>query len=64
MFISPVQPENALLMLEVRLKAMEVTLEGMVTLVSPVQPENALRLMEVTLEGMVTLVRPVQPENI
>ena len=40
---------------------MEVTLAGMVTLVSPVQPENAESPMEVTLAGMVTLVSPVQP---
>ena len=42
---------------------MEVTLAGMVTLVSPVQPENVKGLMEVTLAGMVTLVSPVQLEN-
>jgi hypothetical protein len=40
---------------------MEVTLLGMVTLVRPLQSENAELPMEVTLLGMVTLVRPVQP---
>ena len=35
----------------------------MVTLVSPVQPENASSPMLVTLAGMVTLVSPVQPKN-
>ena len=39
---------------------MEVTLAGMVTLVSPVQPWNVYQPMEVTLAGMVTLVSPVQ----
>ena len=42
---------------------MEVTLAGRVTLVSPVQLENASSPMEVTLVGSVTLVSPVQPEN-
>ena len=36
---------------------------GMVTLVRPVLPENALVPMEVRLLGRVTLVRPVLPEN-
>jgi hypothetical protein len=42
---------------------MLVTLLGIVTLVRPVQPENAAYAMLVTLLGMVMLVRPVQPEN-
>ena len=46
MAVSPVQPKNAT-------EPMEVTLEGMVTLVRLSQPENAPELMEVTLEGMV-----------
>ena len=40
-----------------------VTLFGIVTLVSLLQPENALSPMLVTLSGIVTLVRPLQPEN-
>ena len=36
---------------------------GIVTLVRPVQPENAEFPMLVTLLGIVTLVRPVQPLN-
>jgi hypothetical protein len=39
---------------------MLVTLEGIVTLVSPLQPENAFSPMFVTLFGIVTLVRPLQ----
>ena len=35
----------------------------MVTLVRPLQPENAEYPMLVTLSPMVTLVRPLQPEN-
>ena len=35
----------------------------MVTLVKPVQPENARLPIEVTELGMVTLVKPLQPEN-
>ena len=42
---------------------MLVTLEGIVTLVSPLQPENAPSRMLVTLAGIVTLVSPLQPEN-
>jgi hypothetical protein len=42
---------------------MLVTLLGMVTLVRPVLPENALVPMEVRLLGRVTLVRPVLPRN-
>ena len=42
---------------------MEVTLFGIVTLVSPLQPWNAPWLMEVMLLGRVTLVRPVQSRN-
>ena len=42
---------------------MLVTLFGIVTLVRPVQPENARSPMGVTRLGRVTLVRPVQPEN-
>jgi len=34
-----------------------------VTLVRPVQPENARSPMLVTASPIVTLVRPVQPEN-
>ncbi len=40
---------------------MLVTLSGMVTLVKPVQPENAEAPILVTLSGIVTLVKPVQP---
>jgi hypothetical protein len=40
-----------------------VTLFGIVTLVSPLQPENALSPMYVTPSGIVTLVSPLQPEN-
>ena len=40
---------------------MLVTLAGIVTLVRPMQPENAKGPMLVTLPGIVTLVRPVQP---
>ena len=39
---------------------MLVTLPGMVTLVRPVQPENAQPPMLVTLAGIVMLVRLVQ----
>ena len=42
---------------------MLVTLSGIVTLVRPLQLENALYPMLVTLSGIVTLVRPLQPEN-
>ena len=42
---------------------MEVTELGMVMLVRPEQPENALSPMSVTELGMVMLVKPVQPEN-
>ena len=42
---------------------MEVTLSGMVILVRPAQPQNALLPMEVTLSGMVTLVSFEQKEN-
>ena len=42
---------------------MKVTLEPMMTLVRPKQPENAEEPISVTLSGMVTLVRPEQPEN-
>ena len=34
---------------------------GIVTLVRPLQPENAESPMLVTLLGIVTLVRPLQP---
>ena len=40
---------------------MDVTEEGMVTEVRPVQPAKASFPMEVTELGMVTEVRPVQP---
>ena len=39
---------------------MLVTLSGIVTLVSPVQPQKAPAPMLVTLFGIVTLVSPVQ----
>ena len=39
----------------------EVTPEGMVKLVNPLQPEKAPSPIEVTLEGMVKLVNPLQP---
>lgn len=42
---------------------MLVTLEGIVTLVSPLQLENAEFSMLVTLSGIVILVRMLQPEN-
>ena len=42
---------------------MDVTLSGIVMLVSPLQPENAALPMEVTLLPIVMLVSPVQPEN-
>ncbi len=42
---------------------MRVTLFGIVTLVKPLQPENAEDPMLVTLFGIVTLVKPLQPEN-
>ncbi len=42
---------------------MEVTELGMVTLVRPVQPENAQSPMEVTELPMVTLVNPLHPSN-
>ena len=38
----------------------EVTLEGIVTLVKPLQPRKADSPIEVTLEGRVTLVKPLQ----
>ena len=40
---------------------MVVTELGMVTLVKPLQPENAASPMVVTELPMVTLVRPVKP---
>ena len=39
---------------------MVVTLSGIVTLVKPLQPENAELPMLVTLSGIVTLVKPWQ----
>ena len=42
---------------------MLVTLAGIVTLVRPLQPENAEYPMLVTPSGIVTFVRPLQPEN-
>ena len=39
---------------------MLVTLSGIVTLVKPLQPENAELPMLVTLFGIVTLVKPLQ----
>ena len=41
----------------------EVTLEGMVKLVNPLQPLKAKSPIEVTLEGMVKLVKPLQPQK-
>ena len=43
---------------------MLVTESGIVTLVNPLQSQNAPSLMLVTLSGIVTLVRLVQPENV
>jgi hypothetical protein len=40
---------------------MLVTLEGIVMLVNPLQPEKAKSPMLVTLEGIVMLVNPLQP---
>ena len=42
---------------------MLVTLDGIVTDVSPLQPENARSPMFVTLDGIVTDVNPLQSEN-
>ena len=42
---------------------MLVTLDGILTFVRPLQPENVPQLMLVTLSGIVTLVKPWQPEN-
>ena len=42
---------------------MLVTDEGIVMLVRPVQPMNAILSILVTDEGMVMLVKPVQPVN-
>ena len=42
---------------------MLVTLSGIVTLVSPLQPENAEFLMFVTLSGIVTLSSSLQEKN-
>jgi hypothetical protein len=42
---------------------MLVTLSGIVTLVSPPQPENAESPMLVTLSGIVTHDNPLQPLN-
>ena len=42
---------------------MLVTLSGIVTLVSPLHPENEYDPMLVTLSGIVTLVSPLQSEN-
>ncbi len=42
---------------------MLVTLSGMVILVSPLQPENALSPMLVTLSGMVIPMSLLQPRN-
>ena len=47
--VKPLQPENALILIE-------VTLFGMVTEVKPLQPSNAFSPIEVTLFGMVTEV--------
>ena len=42
---------------------MLVTLSGIVTLIKPLQPENAKSAMLVTLDGIVTVVRLLQPWN-
>ena len=42
---------------------MEITLLGMFTFVSPVQPLKASVLIDITLLGMDTLVIPVHPLN-
>ena len=42
---------------------MFVTLSGITTLISEVQPLNANPTMLVTLSGMVMLVKEVQPSN-
>ena len=39
---------------------MDVTLEGIVIEVRPLQPEKAEKPIDVTLEGMVIEVRPLQ----
>jgi hypothetical protein len=44
-------------------KLLTVLIFGIVTLVRPLQPENAELPMLVTLLGIVRLVRPLQPEN-
>ena len=56
MFVRLEQPKSAEL-------PIFVTLFGIVTLVRPLQYENARSSMLVTLSGIVTLVRPLQPEN-
>ena len=40
-----------------------MTLLGIVTLVRPLQPENAWDPILITLLGIVTLIRPLQPPN-
>ena len=42
---------------------MLVTLSGIVTLVRPLQPENAESPMFVRLSGIITLANLAQPEN-
>ena len=42
---------------------MLVTLSGIVTLVRPLHPRNALSPMLVTLDEIVMLVRPLHPRN-
>ena len=42
---------------------MLVTPSGIVMLLRPLQPENALPPMLVTPSGIVMLVSPLQPEN-
>ena len=42
---------------------MLVTLSGIVTLASPLQPEKAEEPMLVTLSGIVMLASPLQPEK-
>ena len=42
---------------------MLVTPSGIVTLVRPLQPENALSPILFMESGIVTFLRPLQPEN-
>ena len=44
--------------------SIEVTLEGMVKLVKPLQCAKANSPIEVTLEGMVKFVKALQPKKV